>query len=152
MKMASSFLLPTLRENGANVDTLVRWGFWRTLSMGSENGENKPPKLNSPSPPPLPPSPQELSLGDLFSPFSLPIDKVRTRTLILLVCLKGKRKENWETTRAAQTERETAPENFHLDKCAGNILTRWQQQVIRRMFCRCTTDQSTRLTTASPDR
>jgi len=55
-------------------DTLVNEGFWRSLSLGSENGQNKAPKLNSPSLP-LPtspaltnphPTPQELSLGALF--------------------------------------------------------------------------------------
>ena len=63
--------------------------------MGNENGQNKPPKLYSPSPSPSPtPTPSrgvELG-GGLFCPFSFPMTNCETSSSLLLVCPKGNRK------------------------------------------------------------
>jgi len=54
-----------LKTKSANVkhSTLEECRFWRSLSLGSESGQNKAPKLNSPHPTPPQPHPPGVELG-----------------------------------------------------------------------------------------
>ena len=144
-------------------DTLVKWRFWRSLSLGSENGQNKAAKLNSPSP--HHPPPRSWAWELYFDRSRFPMTNCETRTATLLVCVpKRKQKRKMRDNEGKKARLQSCPgreSNCASTRCARKISnwtnvqqhnTRWQQQVIRRMFWRGTTDESTRLSKASPDR
>ena len=124
---------------------------WEVRTVKTKLPSSTPPlPLSPPLPlPPTPtPTPQELSLGALFWPFSLPNDKLRTRTPHLLVCVSQKEKEK-KTERQREVRKQVAimprpREQLRQHELRQKIsnwtnvqlyyTTRWQQQLIRRMF------------------